>query len=119
MAAGGTCMGSTCVINVTGAGNVTCPPSLTCVINCNAANACRSGTVDCQNASCTVNCNVGGACTNETFQCGSGSCTVYCRADNTCTSDMFQCGTCDLECCLSNGVCSAISGTIPKNGACP
>src|SRR5262249_34609921 len=69
LAAGGTCQLGVCVIDVTSGGMITCPPGLSCQINCNSATACTGG-IDCRMAkSCSIGCNVALSCTNETVQC--------------------------------------------------
>jgi hypothetical protein len=119
-AAGGVCMGDTCVIDAPDNTAIVCP-AMKCRIECNSGLSCRNGiTCDATN-DCTVNCNVQNSCQVGDFNCALG-CRVYCRDANTCDNSHYDCGTgtnrnCDLQCCDPNACVGNTGGPVTLHGA--
>ena len=121
--AGGTCSGTTCVIDVTGS-NAICPQGQTCAIDCTADNSCAQ--IDCSlAAACTITCVGKNSCTSSEIYCTDpAGCTVYCTGQMTCSNDSFTCNGagCTVQCCGIN-TCAGDSyqGTHVENvpGTCP
>ncbi|HET7503448.1 MAG TPA: hypothetical protein VFK02_20645 [Kofleriaceae bacterium] len=97
----------TCQINCNAAnpcGSVQCPAGFECSIRCTGPGACA--TVDCaQGTGCEISCNNAMAC--GPINCGPGDCLVDCSGSSSCqTVDCASSCGCDVKCnnpmaCLS------------------
>ncbi len=145
LAAGGSCIGTTCVIVATGATRVNCPPGMGCQVRCETAGsceqgvscgtasscdvrcigagACRSGGVDCSGAElCDVRCEGTAACehgsASTSVNCRRSTCSVTCTGTDACEDGIAAStgGTCTAHCC--NGGCAGGTATCTTDNVC-
>jgi len=102
----GGCASGVCRV-IGGAGDVVCPPTMPCTIDCTEQKACL-GAVICGDGACEILCGGGdysGQC--EAIDCSTASsCLIHCMSSGNCT-DTITCGpgtSCVVE-CLGGGAC--------------